>query len=542
MADEDVLIKIKVPAVVREALNRYPVVARYTKWWAQLWYDNPVHLLVETSLILVILYVVLVKRPSKKKSKLESLPASVVQELIDEFEPEPLCPPVSANAQLILDDMVVLEQQPSKVTRVRGVSKPVLNLATHDFLGLGQREEIKTAANAALDKYGCGSCGPRGFYGSIDVHVFLEQDLAKFFGTEEAIVYSDAASTASSAIPAFSNRADVLVVDDGCNDAIITGVNLSRSRTYFFKHNDMEDLKRCLSKVKEEDERLKRAPQRRFIVCEGLYRNFGDLAPLDEIMKLKQQFKWRLFLDESMAVGVLGATGRGAHDHFGVPIGDVDLVIAALSTTLGSVGGFCVGSREVVDHQRLSGAGYCFSASSPPFVSAVASAAIKVLEAEGKAQLMPQVKKRAAYAHAESSRALKGLMVPTSSPASALMHLRLEQPWRAAKERAEYSSAVRLAEEKTLREIARRARERGFLVLCANYVDNPGSNATVGGSPRPPLPPPSLRLAITALHEEKELAEAFKTLAEVAKQVLDQQPKPAPQPAAPQAEGVKKRK
>jgi len=498
----------------------------YLDWWITLWHDNPVHLLVETTLIVLILYI-LIKRPTPKKTKVETLPSSVVQELIDEFEPEPLCPPMDKGAEMILEDRIVLEGKAKKYTKVRGVEEPVLNMVTFDFLGIGQRDEIKQAATKALDKYGCGSCGPRGFYGSIDVHVYLEQHLAKYFGTEEAIVYSDAASTLSSSIPAFSNRADLLVVDDGCNDPIMTGVNLSRSRVLFFKHNDMKDLESILEKIDEEDKRLNRKPQRRFIIVEGLYRNYGDIAPLPELMELKEKYKWRIYVDESHSIGVFGKGGRGVHEHFGIPSKDIDLLISALSTTLSSVGGFCVGSREVVEHQRLSGSGYCFSASSPPFVSTCASAGIEIMTNEAD-KMIPKLQKNAKFFNAKVNDCSDGRLVTTSNPESALVHIRLGSEYRHADGRNSYTEETRCAEESVLREIVREVKKKGYLLCVSNYIVAASSRKAVGKNPPQALPPPSIRAVVTTLQTEDELESVAKALAEIAKRVVV---KPEPKPA-----------
>lgn len=513
---EELTLSIHVPSFVTSALSHLP------SYLVGLWQEHPVHLAVEVLLVLLILFILL-KRPAKKKSKLESLPASVAQELINDYEPEPLCPELNPVARQVLDDVVVLEEKPAKYTKVRGSPERLLNLATMDFLGFGQRAEVLKAASDALDKYGCGSCGPRGFYGSIDVHVYLEQHLAKFFGTEEAIVYSDASSTATSAIPAFSNRADLLVVDDGVNDSVLTGVNLSRSRVFFFKHNDMADLERILVKVAEEDKRLRRTPQRRFIVVEGLYRNFGDIAPLDEVVALKRKYKWRLFLDESHSIGVFGASGRGVAEHFGVPSSDVELLISSLSTTLASVGGFCVGTREVVEHQRLSGAGYCFSASSPPFVSTAASASVALLEAEAKATLMPTIRHNAEFFHKQLASLTGAYLVSKSNPASGLVHVRLMPKFRCAADRAGYDEPARFAEDAKLRKMSREMRAKGFLVTVASYIVSPAAQTkqTIGSAKRPALPPPSLRLVVTALQTEDELSAVAKALLETATSVLE---------------------
>lgn len=377
------------------------------------------------------------------------------------------------------------------------------------FALLATRPEIEKAANDALSKYGCGSCGPRGFYGSIDVHVYLEQDLAKFYGTEEAIVYSDAASTVTSAIAAFCNRSDLLIVDEGCSDPIMTGVVLSRSRVLFFKHNDMVDLEKQLVLIDDEDKRLKRKPQRRFVVVEGLYRNFGDIVPLDQVVELSKKYKWRLFMDESHSIGSFGSTGKGVTEHFGVAVSDIDILCSALSTSLCSVGGFCVGTREVVDHQRLFGAGYCYSASSPPFVSTVASAALKLLENQGT-QLARHLKNNSQLLH----KKLQGskFLVTTSNPSSPLVHIRVAPEFQ--KYVDDHSEEARFAEEKLLRAVVKICRQAGILITVSNYI-LPEPHSMV-----PLPPPPSIRIAVTAAHTEEDLDRAAKTILNAAEKVL----------------------
>ena len=118
-------------------------------------------------------------------------------------------------------------------------TRTMLNMASHDFLGMGSNENVKKVSSEALKKYGCGACGPRGFYGTIDVHLDLEAEVAHFCNTEAAILYSDGASCVTSTVAAFSKRGDLLVVDEGIYEALQTGVTLSRSNVHFFKHNDM---------------------------------------------------------------------------------------------------------------------------------------------------------------------------------------------------------------------------------------------------------------------------------------------------------------
>eukprot|EP00543_Licmophora_paradoxa_P003759 CAMPEP_0202456848 /NCGR_PEP_ID=MMETSP1360-20130828/14013_1 /ASSEMBLY_ACC=CAM_ASM_000848 /TAXON_ID=515479 /ORGANISM="Licmophora paradoxa, Strain CCMP2313" /LENGTH=433 /DNA_ID=CAMNT_0049076783 /DNA_START=172 /DNA_END=1473 /DNA_ORIENTATION=+ len=262
-------------------------------------------------------------------------------------------------------------------------NKTVLNFATNDFLSMSSNEKVKQASRDALAKYGCGSCGPRGFYGTIDVHLQLEHAVAKFIGTDGAIMYSDGASTVSSTIAAFAKRGDLLIVDRGVSEPLTTGVTLSRANVKWFSHNDMDDLKRVLDDVQRTDKNLRREPsdQRRFIVAEGLYKNSGSIVKLNELVALKHKYKYRLILDESLSFGTLGKTGKGVLELFGKRhMYDAEIVTISLENAFGSIGGVTVGNEEVVDHQRLSGAGYCFSASSPPFTASAAIASLEQLQ------------------------------------------------------------------------------------------------------------------------------------------------------------------
>ena len=260
---------------------------------------------------------------------------------------------------------------------------PAINFATLDPLSSSSSPALRRVARSALSRYGCGSCGPRGFYGTIDAHLEAEGSVSDFLGTEGAILYSDGASASTSTVAAFAKRGDLLVVDEGCNEALLVGVTLSRANVRYFRHNSVRDLRRVLEKIAAQDGARGRGPtdQRRFLVVEGLYRNWGTIAPLDEIVKLKEEFHYRLILDDSHGMGALGASGRGALEHHGLRhMEHAEIVTFSLEYSLGSVGGMTVGSEEVVDHQRLSGAGYCFSASAPPFLSKVCLASVRRLE------------------------------------------------------------------------------------------------------------------------------------------------------------------
>eukprot|EP00004_Rigifila_ramosa_P011383 TRINITY_DN242_c0_g1_i1.p1 TRINITY_DN242_c0_g1~~TRINITY_DN242_c0_g1_i1.p1 ORF type:complete len:521 (+),score=123.67 TRINITY_DN242_c0_g1_i1:215-1564(+) len=255
----------------------------------------------------------------------------------------------------------------------------VVNFVTNDFLGLSDRPAVIEKAKEALARYGCGSCGPRGFYGTFDAHLNLEEALAKFMGTEGAIIYGSGFATIASALPAFMKKGDVAVVDEGISFATQTGLDLSRVSVYYFRHNDMASLEEQLKK-------LSKLPgikdKKRFIVIEGVYPNTGQIAPLKTIVELKYRYGFRIAAEESFSFGVLGATGRGLSEHVGLPATEIDIICATLGNSLGGYGGFCVGCAEVTDHQRLSGSGYCFSASLPPLIAVSMCETLALMEQE----------------------------------------------------------------------------------------------------------------------------------------------------------------
>jgi len=253
-------------------------------------------------------------------------------------------------------------------------------MSTADYLGLIGNPKVKEACNAAVEKYGVGACGPRGFYGTMDVHLDFEKKIADFMGTQDSILYSYGLATTTSVIPAFCKAGDLIIADDGVNWSLQNGLYLSRSKLKFFKHNDMQDLKARLEEVRKEDKRKKKPLNRRFIVVEAIYQNSGQMVPLDELVRLKEEYKFRILVDESNSLGVVGRTGRGISEHYNIPVEKLDIITAVMGHALASEGGICTGSSEVVSHQRLSGSGYCFSAALPPFLASAGIAAVEILE------------------------------------------------------------------------------------------------------------------------------------------------------------------
>lgn len=156
------------------------------------------------------------------------------------------------------------------------------NLGSYNFYNFNTNETLKEQAIQTLRNYGVGPCGPRGFYGTQDVHMKTEADVASYLGTAACIVYSQAFLTIPSVIPAFSKRGDIIVADKGVNFAIRKGIQISRSIVRWYEHNDMEDLERVLAKVTKEQAR--KPLTRRFIITEGMFESYGDIVNLPKIV------------------------------------------------------------------------------------------------------------------------------------------------------------------------------------------------------------------------------------------------------------------
>ncbi|EPY23179.1 serine palmitoyltransferase-like protein [Strigomonas culicis] len=252
-----------------------------------------------------------------------------------------------------------------------------LDLGTFDYHSFSTHPAITEVARQTVLAYGVGSCGPRGFYGTVKPHLDAEKDLTEFLGTEATVIYSFSYATVATLVSCFASRGDYLVADAYSCSPVVEGCLLSRAHYSTYKHNDMADLERQLKAIAAKDNALK--PKRRFVVAEGLFKNFGDFADLKSIIPLCRKYKFRLILEDSYGFGAVGKTGRGTPELFGFPTSEVDVYIGSMSAALGAVGGFCSGALNMVDFQRMGSTAYVFSASLPPYVTASVSKALAIM-------------------------------------------------------------------------------------------------------------------------------------------------------------------
>ncbi|XP_052776848.1 serine palmitoyltransferase 1-like [Mya arenaria] len=451
------------------------------------------HLIFEALLIILIVKLVFSKAYAPDKTILTEKEKN---ELIEEWKPEPLVPDTPDDHPLLQAmENNIITGRPDKVMTING--KSVINMASLNFLGLLGDETIEAAALKALGIYGVGSCGPRGFYGTMDVHLELEERLAKFMGAEEAILYSYGFATIASAIPAYSKRGDVIFVDEGVCFAIQKGLVASRSVIKYFKHNDMADLERLCLEQQKEDKRLPKKAKvtRRFLVVEGLYAKHGDICPLPELIALKWKYKLRIFVEESFSFGVLGENGRGVTEHFGISQDEVDLIAMCLENAVGGAGGFCCGKKYIVDHQRLSGLGYCFSASLPPMLASGAIQALNIIES--KPEMFSHLKHNCERIHAALSK-IEGMRV-MGDPIAPIKHFSLAEP-----------SDDRSIENRTIEKIAKEAMDRGLALTPARYLEREEHI----------LPPPSIRVAVNIKLTDDEIDKCMTIISQSCHAVL----------------------
>ncbi|KAF2864170.1 serine palmitoyl CoA transferase subunit LcbA [Piedraia hortae CBS 480.64] len=352
------------------------IVIRYIRSSHQ---NDPIRTLVELFLFVFAVRYLLAPSYSTKKDSQVSLTEDEIDELVDDWSPEPLADEETELERAENEKRPIIVGPAGPKCKVAGSgSKVVTNLASYNHYNFAHNPALQEKAIAAVRTYGVGPCSPPGFYGTQDVHMRSEADIAAHIGTPACIIYAQAFSTISSVIPAFSKRGDIIVADSSVNYAIRKGLQLSRSTVRWFSHNDMSDLERVLSRIVSEGRGKKLT--RRFIVTESIFENVGDMVDLPRLIELKSRYKFRIILDETWSYGVIGRTGRGLTEHSHVDPTQVDMIVGSLAGAMASGGGFCAASKEVVEHQRLSALAYTFSAALPAFLATTASETAHLLQ------------------------------------------------------------------------------------------------------------------------------------------------------------------
>ena len=260
-------------------------------------------------------------------------------------------------------------------------------LGSNNYLGLTADPEIIEAGIKAFEKYGSGCSGSRFLNGTLEMHLELESELAKFLRKEAVVTFSTGFQSNLGIISALVGRNDYVICDRENHASIYDGCRLSYGKMLRFKHSDMADLENQLSKVPESSGIL--------IVTDGVFSMGGDIAKLPEIVALAKKYNARVMVDDAHGLGVVGEGGRGTASLFGLE-NDVDIYMGTFSKSLASLGGYMATSKEVAEYVRHNSRPFIFSASITPSSCAVAFAALKKLEAHP--ELVDQLAELSAYA------------------------------------------------------------------------------------------------------------------------------------------------
>lgn len=272
----------------------------------------------------------------QRKSKILVLSDQEVQRLVDSFAPLPL---INTDTDY----------------KAKYDFGTMTEMADYDIFNI--RDRFKDEIKQTIRHYGIGTCGPPGFYGTLDLHLELEKKLADIVGLPSAVLYCNNFTCVNSVITCFCRRGDIIFYHRYSNEAILRGLYVTKATTIEF---EMCTLEEKLSKYVNKK-------HRNFVIVEGLFRNTGEILDLPKILELKRRYPLRLIVDESLSIPLLHR--HGISKFYGTDVNEIDVIIGSLAHAFCSNGGFVAGNRHIVDYQRLLAPAYCFSASLPGFLT-----------------------------------------------------------------------------------------------------------------------------------------------------------------------------
>jgi len=264
----------------------------------------------------------------------------------------------------------VLDGEQKAVAQFDG--KEVINLGSNNYLGLTSHRALKRAALDAVRRYGAGAGAVRTIAGTMRPHLELEEQIARFKGTEACVVFQSGFTANAGTVAAVLGKDDLILSDELNHASIIDGCRLSRATIKVFKHRDVADCRRLC-------EETAAWPGRKLLITDGIFSMDGDIAPLPELCDLAEKFGCIMMVDDAHASGVLGRNGRGTVDHLGCH-GRVDIQVGTLSKAVGVMGGYVCGRRDLIEFLYHRARPFLFSTGHPPAVTAACQAAFTLLD------------------------------------------------------------------------------------------------------------------------------------------------------------------
>ncbi|ORX46768.1 PLP-dependent transferase [Hesseltinella vesiculosa] len=262
----------------------------------------------------------------------------------------------------------ILDRESSDFNRtfkLTGTSTDCINFASYNYLGFAQAEgPCADAVEEAVRKYGISTPAVRSEAGTLDLHAQLERKVAEFVGKEDAIVVSMGFATNSTTIPALVSKGCLIISDELNHSSIVFGARLSGASIRVFKHNNMVDLRNLLTEVISQGQPRTHRPWKKILVIvEGLYSMEGSIVNLPEIIKMKHQFKFYLYVDEAHSIGALGENGGGVCDFYGISPKYVDILMGTFTKSFGAAGGYIAADKSILNHLRLTNHAFIYAES-----------------------------------------------------------------------------------------------------------------------------------------------------------------------------------
>jgi 8-amino-7-oxononanoate synthase len=348
----------------------------------------------------------------------------------------------------------------------------LLMLGSNNYLGLTNDPRVKEAAIDAIRRYGSGCAGSRFLNGTLDLHVLLEERLAEFTRQEAAVTFATGFQVNLGAISCLVGKGDSVYLDKQDHACIIDGARLSFGEVRKFRHNDTSDLRRQMRQDSDARGRL--------IVVDGVFSMEGDIAPLPEIVAAAREYGAGVMVDDAHGLGVLGPTGRGTSEHFGLEE-EVDLIMGTFSKSLASVGGFIAGDATVIDYIKHRARTMIFSAAPPPASVAAALATLDIIEKE------PERRARLWQNTLFFREGLKSLGLDTGNSETPVV-------------------PIVVGEDAVALEMVQRLHEAGVFVNCVISPATPPGRALI-------------RTSLMATHTREQLTRALEAIGKVAREV-----------------------
>lgn len=283
--------------------------------------------------------------------------------------------------------LIHLDSPQDAVVRIEETGGEVINLCSNNYLGLCNTPAVVAAGAAAYEEYGAGTSSVRFICGTFTLHKKLEEKIAAFLGVESALTYVSCWNANTGLMPTFLEEEDTLISDELNHASIIDGVRMTRAKRKIYKHSDMADLEQALKDSA--------GSRHRFIITDGVFSMEGDICKLPDILDLAEKYDATVAIDDSHSTGVLGDTGRGTPEHFGLH-GKIPVITSTLGKALGgAAGGFTAGPRELTDYLTQRSRPMLFSNALPPATAAHSLAAIEYLDEHP--ELIQKLRRNTAY-------------------------------------------------------------------------------------------------------------------------------------------------